>query len=71
MKTYEISFSDRETLPTHLESVAASLELSPEELIKRFIVEGMRPYNSNFCPSIPGTSLEDFFVQNGVLKPKG
>lgn len=70
MKTYQISFSDRETLPDKLESVAESLELTPEELIKRFITEGMRSYHPISGPSIPGNSLDDFFVKSGVLKPK-
>ncbi len=70
MKTYQVSFSDRETLPDHLESVAQSLELTPEELIKRFITEGMRLYNPNSGPSITGNTLDDFRVKNGVFKPK-
>ncbi|WP_027329883.1 hypothetical protein [Marinimicrobium agarilyticum] len=70
MKTYQVSFSDRETLPDQLESVAESLELTPEELIKRFIAEGMRSYRPISGPSVLGNSLDDFFVKNGVIKPK-
>lgn len=70
MKAFTVSFSDRETLPEKLETVAESLQLTSEELIRRFIAEGMRSYHPNSGPSIPGNSLDDFFVKNGVLKPK-
>ena len=68
MKRYTIEYGDRELLPDELDRKAADLGLTPEQLIRRFITEGMRTDSTG--PEIVATSLDDFFVKTGVLKPK-
>lgn len=67
MSTFTISYSARETLPDRLVSHAASLGITPEELIKRFVDAGMSAELSNE-PCQTGNSLDDFFVKNAILK---
>lgn len=68
MPSLHIRFSERDTLPDLLERRASELDLTVEQLVKRFINEGMRDYRTTTEPAAPGNSLDDFFVQNGVLK---
>jgi hypothetical protein len=70
MPTYNVHFGERETLPERLEAQAKELDLTPEQLIKRFICDGMAELDGNNEPSVPGETLEDFLVKNGALKPK-
>jgi RNase P subunit RPR2 len=67
MPIYHIEFSDRETIVDKMKVIADESGISVEQLIKRFICDGMRPAHSN-KPIIPGQTLDDFFVKNGVLK---
>lgn len=68
MTSYSITFSDRETIVDHLHSMAAEHDITVEQLIKRFICEGlMHRYGDSPCT--PGKSLDDFLVKNGVLQP--
>ena len=67
MPIYHIEFSDRETIVDKMKVMADEKGISVEQLIKRFICDGMRPAHSN-KPIIPGQTLDDFFVKNGVLK---
>ncbi len=67
MPIYSIEFSDRETIVDRMKVMADESGISVEQLIKRFICDGMRPAHSN-KPVIPGQTLDDFFVKNGVLK---
>ena len=71
MPTFNISFDDRETLPEQLVAQAASLDLTPEQLIKRFIAEGLVRLDSSDDQeqATPGENLEALLVLNGVLKP--
>lgn len=66
MKSYTITFMDRETLPDKLEVVATDLGISPEQLIKRLIGAAMAEFQNNKEASIPGENLRDFLVKNGV-----
>jgi hypothetical protein len=68
MTVYHIEFSDRETIVDKMKVMADERGISVEQLIKRFICDGMRPAPSN-KPIIPGDTLDDLFVKNGVLKP--
>jgi hypothetical protein len=70
MSTYTITFQSRETLPDRLEAIARELDLTPEQLIKRFIGDGMAKLDGNDGPSAPGETLEDFLVKNEVWKPE-
>jgi hypothetical protein len=67
---YEINvrFNERDTLPELLERRAKELDITVEELVKRFICSGMENYQSESTPSEPGKSLEDFLVKNGAWK---
>lgn len=68
---FVISFCDRDALPDLIIKVAEELENTPEQLIKRFIFDGMRHrLGTPGEPAIPGETLEDFLVKNGALKPK-
>lgn len=69
MATFVIEYSDRETLIERLYERAASLNISPEELIKRFVDEGMS--DGDLTPCTTAASLDDFLVANGALKPIG
>lgn len=64
---YHIEFSDRETIVDKMKVMADERGISVEQLIKRFICDGMRPAPSN-KPIIPGQTLDDFCVKNDVLK---
>lgn len=67
MPQYTIEYSSQETLPQQLERKAKHLGISPEQLIKRFVVEGMR--NSvNDKPAKLGSSLQDFLEKNDAIK---
>ncbi len=66
--TLSIRFSGRDTMPELLEQRAGELDITVEQLVKRFINDGMRDYRATTEPAAPGNSLDDFFVQNGVLK---
>ena len=70
MPTIKIHFNDRETLPESLELRAKELDITVEQLIKRFIAEGMNAIEAAGHPAIPGESLDDFLVKNGVLHEK-
>ena len=69
MAVFHIEFSDRETIVDRMQAMADDLDITVEQLIKRFICDGMHDENDN-TPSIPSNSLDDFLVKNGVLKPK-
>ncbi len=70
MPILNIRFNERDTMPDLLEQRAGELDITVEQLVKRFISTGMRDYQSAASPAVTGESLDDFFVQNGVLKPK-
>jgi hypothetical protein len=67
MPSFTIIFDERETMPDRLAAEAESLNLTVEELIKRYVVQCL-PLKGG--EAIPGETLDDLFVKNGVLKPK-
>ena len=67
MPTIKIHFSERDTLPELMERKASELEITVEQLVKRFICTGMQDYKTDPGPATPGENLDDFFVKNGVL----
>jgi hypothetical protein len=67
MTVYHIEFSDRETIVDKMKVMADESGISVEQLIKRFICDGMRPAHSS-KPIIFGETPDDFFVKNSVLK---
>ncbi|MDK8465674.1 hypothetical protein [Marinobacter sp. SS13-12] len=68
MPVIQIIFSERETMPDLLERRAAELDITVEQLIRRFICKGMEDYETTDGPAEPGETLEDFLIKNGVLK---
>ncbi|HOY21659.1 MAG TPA: hypothetical protein PK002_00800 [Cellvibrio sp.] len=68
MPSYSITFSDRETIVDDMQAMADEHDITVEQLIKRFICDGMRHRHGDAL-SIPSDSLDDFLVKNGVLKP--
>lgn len=70
MPTFNVHFCEREMLPEQMEAKAKELGLTVEELIKRFICDGMETFDDSNEPAKPGQSLEDFLVKNGTLKPR-
>ncbi|MDP2142240.1 MAG: hypothetical protein Q8L20_15655 [Gammaproteobacteria bacterium] len=68
MKTYLITFKPAETMPDKLADAASTLGITEEQLIKRFISQGMIEFNTQTGPSIPGESLQDFLEKNDVYK---
>lgn len=69
MRQFIISFADRDTLPDSIEQVAADLGVTPEQLIKRFIIKGMTISDPDQVTAVPGHTLDDFLVKNKLLKP--
>jgi hypothetical protein len=67
---YEITirYSPRAALPEQLESKAKELDITVEQLVKRFICTGMQEFSTDSGPAILGETLEDFLVKNGVIK---
>jgi len=69
MPSISVHFSERETIYDKLLEKADEFGITPGQLVKRFVTQGMSEYEPG-GPSVPGESLDDFFVKNGVLKPK-
>lgn len=67
--TIAIRYSQRDTMPELLKSKADELDITVEQLVKRFICAGMQEFDTDSGPAILGETIEDFFVKNGVLKP--
>lgn len=68
MPTIEVRFNERDTLPELMERRAQELDITVEQLVKRFICAGMQDYEDNAGPTVPGETLEDFLVKNGLVK---
>lgn len=69
-KVFTVSFSDNETAPDHIESMAAELGITPEMLIRRAIAEHLGEYGLQEVP--PGgkiKNISDFLTHSGVFKP--
>ncbi|WP_417516518.1 hypothetical protein [Marinobacter sp.] len=65
---FVIEFNRQERIVDELRKRAAELEITPEQLIKRCIIDSMEDKSAN-APAIPGETLDDFLVNNGVLWP--
>lgn len=68
MREFRVCYRDSDTLPDRLEQYASDLGIAPEQLIRRFISEGMSKVESDTGPAEPGESLEDFLVRNGARR---
>jgi len=66
MAQFVICYSDRETIVDGLTARAVKLNISPEQLIKRLVDEGMREDDKS--ASAEASSSNEFFMKNGVLK---
>lgn len=69
MIEYHIAFDDRETLPSFVEKAARELGLTQEQLIKRYITEGIVNHFDFEGPAESADTLEEYFVKNHVLFP--
>ena len=69
MPRYVIEFSDQDTMPERLEQMASELDITVEELVHRFIADGMKGYGLDEG-TIDAESLDEFLVKAGVRKPK-
>ncbi len=67
-KTILLRYSQRSTLPAKLAQKAQELDITVEQLCKRFISAGMAPFEPE-GEAILGETLDDFLVKNGVLTP--
>jgi hypothetical protein len=65
---FVIEFDQRECIIEELKKRASELEITPEQLIKRYIIDSMEDKSAS-APAIPGETLDDFLVKNGVLWP--
>jgi len=70
MRHFVICFGDRETAPDRIDQIAAGLGITSEQLIKRFIAEGLAAIDSKTGAAVPGENLEDFLVRNEVLRAR-
>jgi hypothetical protein len=70
MKIYQVGFNERDVTPDKIKQLAGELQITEEQLIKRFIVERLADFFPQSGPAVPGDSLDDFLVNNGALKPK-
>jgi len=52
------------------EKLEAGLGITSEQLIKRFVAEGLAAIDPKAGEAVPGENLEDFLVRNEVLKPR-
>ncbi len=68
--SFLINFPPRETLPDRLRAKAATLDITPEMLIMRFISQGMEGEPVTENPDIVVTDMDSLFVSMGLLKPK-
>lgn len=67
-RTFLIRYEAQSTMPERIDRHAADLEITPEQLIRRFISNAMRDNECDNEPATPGETLEDFLVKNGVWK---
>ena len=70
MRYFVVHFGDRETAPDSIEQIAAGLGVTSEQLVKRFIAEGLAAIDPKAAEAVPGANLEDFLVRNEVLRPR-
>lgn len=68
MPTLEIHYHARDTMPELLEAKAKELDISVEQLVKRFVTAGMSEFESQTELCTLTTTLEDFMVLNGINK---
>lgn len=68
MKIFEITYQQTETMPKRIEALAESLSLSPEQLIRRFISQGMQGFGLQEHEDISATSFNEYMHKAGVLK---
>lgn len=68
MREFYVRYRDTDTMPDRLERYASDLGIAPEQLIRRFISEGMSKVEGDSGPAEPGESLKDFLVRNGVRR---
>lgn len=51
-----------------IDRLVEKFDISPEQLIKRIISSGLAEFDHDTGSALPGKTLEDFLVINGVWK---
>jgi hypothetical protein len=69
MRKFIITYQLNETMPEKLAAKAKELDLTVEQLVKRFITSGMREYDEREGPARGAHNFEHFMIVNGVIKP--
>lgn len=64
---FELKYHRHETMPERLSHRAASIGISPEQLIRRLITDGMRDYVLPVGPCQPATTLSEYLANSGAL----
>lgn len=65
--TLTLNFHPKATMPKRLEDRACELGISAEQLVHRFISDGMRKVIDRATPCELGTSMQDVLERNGAL----
>lgn len=63
----DVRYDLNDTMPKLLVKRAEELDITVEQLVKRFISSCMREEFGQACPAIPGETLQDFLEKNGVI----
>lgn len=66
--TIAVRYAQQDTMPELLKLKADELDITVEQLVKRFICASMQAFDMDSDSSIPGESLNDFLAKNGVRK---
>lgn len=66
--SFTVHFNERELIVDRLRHEAQRCKLTEEQLIKRFICDGLATDDKSPCEL--GESFEDFLVKNGAIRPK-
>lgn len=66
--SFTVRFDERELIVDRLRREAQRCKLTEEQLIKRFICDGLETGDTSPCEL--GENFEDFLVKNGAIRPK-
>lgn len=66
MPIISVHYRDEDRMPEYLERRAQELNITVEQLVKRYISDGMRNFDDKELT--PGNGLQDLLVKNGVFK---
>lgn len=70
MPILEINYTSRDSMPEMLETKAKELDITVEQLVKRFITSEMSEFTTDVEPCSEAATLDEFKVFNGIIKPQ-